>query len=50
MDFFLNVFTEFREFGDKNICHSKGSSLRPLVQETRMLPQWQQDTCERLDL
>ena len=22
MEFFLNIFTEFAEFSDKNICHS----------------------------
>ena len=31
MDFFLNVFTEFAEFSDKNICYLKGSNLQPLV-------------------
>ena len=30
MDFFLNVFTEFAEFSDKNICHySRLKGLEP---------------------
>ena len=48
MTFFLNVFPEFTKFSDKNICHC--SNLLPLVLETRMLSQHQQDTCERQDL
>ena len=48
MEFFLNVFIEFAEFNDKNICHySKSSNLPSLVLETSMLPQHQQGTCGR---
>ena len=45
-EFSLNVFTEF---SDKNISHNskKGSNLPSPVSETRMLPQHQQDTCEK---
>ena len=46
----LNVFNEFTEFSDKNICYQKGSNLPPLMLETGMLPQCQQDTCNRQDL
>ena len=54
MEFFLNVFTEFSEFSDKKIVITikvlKPATRPPLVLETRMLPQRQQDTCERQDL
>ena len=44
MEFFLNVFTEFAEFSDKNSCHysKRARTLAnqpPLVWETSMLPQ-----------
>ena len=39
----------FSEFSDKNICHNsrraQTATLPPLVLETRMVPQHQQDTC-----
>ena len=36
LEFSLNVFTEFDEFSDKNICHySKSLKLSHLVLETR---------------
>ena len=43
---------EFTEFSDLKYLslQQKGSSMPPLVLETSMLPQYQQDTCEREDL
>ena len=43
----------FTEFSDKKFMTLKGlqpATQPPLVLETRMLLQHQQDTCERLDL
>ena len=49
---FPKYFTKFAKFSDKNICHysKKASNLPPLMEETRLVPQHQQDTCERQDL
>ena len=48
LEFFLNVFTEFASFSKKNICHySKRTRTCHL---SALLPQCQQDTCERQDL
>ena len=45
-DFSPNVFTEFSD----NIFVKKGySNLQPLIQETKMLPQRQEDTGKRED-
>ena len=46
MEFFLNVFTEFNSVTKKYLS-LKGLEPATLVQETKMLPQSQQDTCER---
>ena len=54
IEFFLKVFTEFLEFSDKiYVITVKGlePATQPrLVLKTRMLPQYQQDTCETQDL
>ena len=53
-EFSLNVFTEFNEFSDKifviTVRRLEPATQPPLVLETRMPPQHQQDTCERQDL
>ena len=46
-------FTEFSEFSDEKKLTLKGlepATQPPLVYNTRMLPQRQEDICERLDL
>ena len=53
MEFFQMFFTEFSKFSDKKFMTLKGlepATQPPLVLETSMLPQCQQDTCERQDL
>ena len=53
-EFSLNVFTELTAFSDKILVNTvKGlepATQPPLVEETRMPAQCQQDTCERRDL
>ena len=51
LEFFLNVFNKCSKSGDKIfVIKVKCSNLPLLVQETRMLPQCQQDICEKQDL
>ena len=51
MEISINVFTEFAEFSDKKYYVLKTySNLPPPVEETRMLPEYQQDTASKEDL